>query len=126
MSSDSGDAEGYFGCFQQPTANSHHVTQSRRRSYGQSHFSQQLSAQPIIFKDSVGSQDNLRCSSPYENCYSSGRQPIKFEENISCCIPPPSPAPNNDRFSVIPVGIPGAGHRLIVQQHQRAISPNTR
>lgn len=142
-SSDNGEIEAYhhLGCFQQQVPSHHHHTSQsssnnsstrRRSSYGQSHFSQQLSAQPIMFKDScslVGSQDNLGgCSSPSRyDCYvaTTSRPQSRYDENITCCIPPPSPAPNNDRFVI---GMPGPQHRLMVQQQQqqRTISPNSR
>jgi hypothetical protein len=126
-SSDNGDIDSYhLGCYQQPSGHHHHGSQSsgsstrRRSSYGQSHFSQQLSAQPIIFKDScslVGSQDNLGCSSPSRyDCYiTSSRPQSRYDENITC-----------DRFVI---GMPGPQHRLMVQQQQqqqRTMSPNSR
>lgn len=141
MSSENGDIDGYhLGCFQSQSSNHHHhntqgsQTQRRRSSYGQSHFSGQLTAQPItMYKDScslVGSQDNLGCSSPSRyDCYvpapGSGGRPNRYEETITCCIPPPSPAPANDRFVI---GMPGPQHRLMVQQasQQRTMSPNSR
>lgn len=140
-SSDNGDIDGYhhLGCFQQQVPTHHHHPQQsssngsstrRRSSYGQSHFSQQLTAAPIMFKDScslIGSQDNLGCSSPSRyDCYvTTSRPQSRYEENITCCIPPPSPAPNNDRFVI---GMPGPQHRLMVQQQQqqRTMSPNSR
>lgn len=140
MSSENGDIDGYhLGCFPQ-SSNTHHHHNSqnssstrRRSSYGNSHFSGQLTAQPILFKDScslVGSQDNLGCSSPSRyDCYvpatSSNRPVTRYEETITCCIPPPSPAPANDRFVL---GMTGQQHRLMVQQasQQRSMSPNSR
>jgi hypothetical protein len=142
-SSDNGlsdDGYHHLGCFQQQVPNHHHHSSQssnasstrRRSSYGQSHFSQQLTAAPMMFKDScslIGSQDNLGCSSPSRyDCYvttSTSRPQSRYEENITCCIPPPSPAPNNDRFVI---GMPGPQHRLMVQQQQqqRTMSPNTR
>lgn len=141
MSSENGDIDGYhLGCFPPPQSSNHHhhssqntSTTRRRSSYGNSHFSGQLTAQPILFKDScslVGSQDNLGCSSPSRyDCYvpqpSGSRPGSRYEETITCCIPPPSPAPANDRFVL---GMPGPQHRLMVQQssQQRSMSPNSR
>lgn len=141
-SSENGDIDyHHLGCFQSSNHPHHNPQQSnsgsstvrRRSSYGQSHFSQQLSAQPIMFKDTcsmVGSQDNLGCSSPSRyDCYVTGgsRPQSRYEETITCCIPPPSPAPNNDRF--VMGMIPGPQHRLMVQQQQqqqRTMSPNSR
>jgi hypothetical protein len=145
-SSDNGDIDPYhhLNCFQQ-SVHHQHASQSsngsstrRRSSYGNSHYSQQLTAAPIMFKDScslIGSQDNLGCSSPSRyDCYvaTASRPQSRYDENLSCCnIPPPSPAPQNDRFTVM--GMPGPQHRLMVQQQQssqqqgqRSMSPSSR
>lgn len=136
--SDNGEIDPYhhLNCFQQQFnqhgSHSSGTSSRRRSSYGSSHYSQQLTTTPIIFKDTcslIGSQDNLGCTSPsrYE-CYgtTSSRPHTRYDENITCCIPPPSPAPQNDRFAI---AIPASQHRLIVQQQQqqqRSLSPNSR
>jgi hypothetical protein len=57
-------------------------------------------------------------------------QDSRYDENITCCLPPPSPAPNSDRFIVglTPTGPPNShhykDHRLIV--HHRTMSPSSR
>lgn len=144
-SSDNGDIDPYhhLNCFQQSVHHQHASQPSngsstrRRSSYGNSHYSQQLTAAPIMFKDScslIGSQDNLGCSSPSRyDCYvaTASRPQSRYDENLSCCnIPPPSPAPQNDRFVM---GMPGPQHRLMVQQQQsqqqqgqRSMSPSSR
>lgn len=144
--SDNGDIDPYhhLNCFQQQyTQHPAHVSQQqssgtsttrRRSSYGSSHYAQQLTTTPIMFKDScslIGSQDNLGggCTSPSRyDCYATTGRPHRYDENITCCIPPPSPAPQNDRFAI---AIPSSQqHRLIVQQQQqqtqRSLSPNSR
>lgn len=139
--SDNGDIDPYhhLNCFQQQyTQHPSHGSQTsgtstrRRSSYGSSHYAQQLTTTPILFKDTcslIGSQDNLgSCTSPSRyDCYATtGRPHTRYDENITCCIPPPSPAPQNDRFAI---AIPSSQHRLIVQQQQqgqRSLSPNSR
>lgn len=135
--SDNGEIDPYhhLNCFQQQfnqhASHSTGTSSRRRSSYGSSHYSQQLTTTPIMFKDTcslIGSQDNLGCTSPsrYE-CYATTSRPhTRYDENITCCIPPPSPAPQNDRFAI---AIPASQHRLIVQQQQqqqRSLSPNSR
>lgn len=53
----------------------------------------------------------------------------RYDENITCCLPPPSPAPNNDRYVM---GIPSPSlsthhyqeHKFAV--HHRSMSPSSR
>ncbi|KAJ6644376.1 Inactive rhomboid protein 1 [Pseudolycoriella hygida] len=53
----------------------------------------------------------------------------RYDENIACCLPPPSPAPNNDRYVM---GIPSPSlsshhyqeHKFAV--HHRSMSPSSR
>lgn len=53
----------------------------------------------------------------------------QYDENITCCLPPPSPAPNNDRYVM---GIPSPSlsthhypeHKFSV--HHRSMSPSSR
>lgn len=51
----------------------------------------------------------------------------RYDENVTCCLPPPSPAPNNDRFIM---GIPSSSslhyqdNRLAV--HHRTMSPSSK
>ncbi|CAO1404217.1 unnamed protein product [Diamesa serratosioi] len=154
-SSDSGDVdhEYHMGCMQQQQQQSnhqqshhhHHPTPQqasnarRRSSYGQSHFSQPLSTTPIMYKDNcsmVGSQENLVIGSASPSrfdCYvSKSSRPSsvvshdRYDENITCCLPPPSPAPNNDRFimGIGPSSTHFKDHRLAA--HHRTMSPSSR
>lgn len=53
----------------------------------------------------------------------------RYEENVTCCLPPPSPAPNNDRYVM---GMPSPSlsthhyqeHKFAV--HHRSMSPSSR
>lgn len=53
----------------------------------------------------------------------------RYDENITCCLPPPSPAPNNDRYVM---GMPSPSlsahhyqeHKFAV--HHRSMSPSSR